>query len=405
MQKRVVITSVGVISSIGFTQNSIIENFKKENTCFNTALFDNQIPVCPVKNFDVKKFTGRFKNIRYLNRGAQFCVASAMEAVTYAKLHKDMLKKAGMFAGMGPNLDISGEFSKSLDGVGMIDSKDLPALWILRFLPNTAVSAISGLAGIHGDNLTINTACSASLQAIGEAFRKIKHGYLDLAFAGGGDSRLNQGGILAYKKAHALAAGGDDPEKAGRPFDCNRKGFVPGEGGAFFLLEELEHAKKRGAKIFCEICGYGASMDGYNMTAPDPEGRWSETAVRDALKEAKMLPAQIDIISAHATGTQLNDEMEASLIDRVYGEHKPFVIALKSWIGHVAAACGAVELAICIYCMQNSYLPKIRNLKDPNHKSINFVKTSIACSFDSVMLENFGFGGQNSALVVKTWKE
>jgi len=134
------------------------------------------------------------------------------------------------------------------------------ALWMLKFLPNTAASVIAKLAGIHGENQTLTTACSASMQAIGEAFRKIRDGYIELAFAGGGDSRLSKSSILAYKKAHALCDGTGSPERASRPFDNSRNGFVPGEGGAFFLLEELEHAKSRGAKIYCEICGYGADI-------------------------------------------------------------------------------------------------------------------------------------------------
>lgn len=146
-------------------------------------------------------------------------------------------------------------------------------------------------------------------------------------------------------------------------------------------------------------------MDGYNMTAPDPEGRWGEAAVRSALKEADLSPSQIDVVSAHGTGTPLNDAMEADLLARIYGDRRPFVIALKSWIGHLAAACGAVELAIGLACMESGYLPAIRNLKEPCRTDINLVQTAKDLSTQTMLLENFGFGGQNSALVVKRWKE
>ena len=401
MRRRVVITSVGVISSLGFTLEEIMGNLKNENTSFEKSFFDDEVVVSPINGFNVKDFAGRFKDRRYLNRGAQFCVASAMEAVKKAGLDKQLLAEAGLFLGAGPNLDIGGEFPDVK--AGEIDRKNLMALWMLKFLPNTAASVIAKLAGIHGENQTLTTACSASLQAIGEAFRKIKNGYIDLAFAGGGDSRLSKSGILAYKKAQALCDEIVKPQKASRPFDRNRKGFVPGEGGAFFLLEDLQHAKKRGAAIYGEICGYGASIDGHSMTAPQPDGKWAERSVNAALQEAELAPSDIDVVSSHGTGTLLNDAMEADLIDRVYGEKSPFIISLKSWIGHIAATCGAVELAICLACMQNSYLPKIRNLDEPCHAGLNFVREEQSCTIHNILLENFGFGGQNSALIVRKY--
>jgi 3-oxoacyl-[acyl-carrier-protein] synthase II len=401
MPKRVVITSAGVVSSLGNTLEQITSNFKNGKSVFKRPSFDDQVVMSPVEGFNIKEFTGRFKDARYLNRGSAFSVAAAMDAVKNAGITSNMISKAGLFVGNGPNLDIDGEVPRITDG--RMEDKGLMALWILRFLPNTAASAISKLAGIHGENATIGTACSASLQAIGEGYRKIKHGYLDLAFTGGGDSRLSYGGILSYKMARALFTGDGDEKKASRPFDGKRKGFVPGEGGAFFLIEELEHAKSRGAQILAEVCGFGASIDGYNMTAPDTKGRWAEFAVRSALDEAGMQPFQIDAVSAHGTGTLLNDEMEAALIDRIYKEHKPHIIALKSWIGHLASACGAVELAICLGCIKSGFLPKVRNLKDPCHKELNFAGETKDGSLATMVLENFGFGGQNSALVIKRW--
>jgi 3-oxoacyl-[acyl-carrier-protein] synthase II len=404
MPNRVVITSIGVISSLGFSTREIIRSLRDGRTTFKRPDFDPDVCTCPVgPEFSFREFAGRYKNSRYLNRGAQFCVASAMTAIKGADLTGSMLARTGLFVGTGPNLDIGGEFPDIRDG--QMERQSLAALWILRFLPNTAASAIADLAGIHGENATIGTACSASLQAIGEAYRKIKCGYLEIALAGGGDSRLSPGGILAYKKAQALWTGDGDCSEEYSPFDNNRKGFVPGEGGAFFLLENLEHARMRGAKIFGEVCGFGASMDGYNMTAPDPEGKWGEVAVRTALEEAGILPSRIEVVSAHGTGTPLNDEMEAKLISRVFGEHKPLVIALKSRVGHLAAACGAMELAIALACMNNGHLPEIRNLEEPCADDINFVRSARDVFPETMLLENFGFGGQNAALVVKKWKE
>jgi 3-oxoacyl-[acyl-carrier-protein] synthase II len=404
MPRRVVITSIGVVSALGCSAEEIIGNLNRGAVVFERPDFDPELCTCPVgAGFDVREFTGRYKNARYLNRGTQLCVAAALTAVKQAQLDAETRARTGLFLGVGPNLDVGGEFPEIRDG--NMERESLAALWILRFLPNTAASAISALTGIHGENATIATACSASLQAIGEAFRRIRHGVLDLALAGGGDSRLSRGALLAYRKAQALWTGKGDAATEYSPFDNNRKGFVPGEGGACFLLEDLEHAQRRGAKILAEVCGFGASMDGHNMTAPAPDGRWAEAAVRAALKEAELTPSRVDVVSAHGTGTPLNDAMEADLIQRVYGGRQPWVIALKSWIGHLAAACGAVELAIGLACMEHGTLPEIRNLKQPCLEGINFVQAAKTLATHTMLLENFGFGGQNSALVVRLWKD
>jgi 3-oxoacyl-[acyl-carrier-protein] synthase II len=390
---------MGILSSLGRDRGEIIKSLKERKVSFERPAFDDEVVTAPIREFKVRDYTGPFKDGRYLNRGSQLAVASAIAAIKNSGCKKDDLAGAGLFVGAGPNLNIGGEFPEIRGGE--IDRADLQALWILKFLPNTAASVIAKLSGIHGENLTVCTACSASLQAIGEAFRKVKTGYLDRALAGGGDSRLSPGGILAYKKASALYKGDSEPDKASRPFDSSRSGFVPGEGGAFFLLEELEKAKERGAQIYGEICGYGSSMDASNMTAPEGTGKWGRMAVLSALQEAGMYPSQIDVISAHGTGTFLNDEGEANLIDEIYSGYKPRVIALKSWIGHTASACGAMELALLLICMQENYIPEIRNLKEPCRGKISFVRDGETFSFRKCVIENFGFGGQNGALVVR----
>lgn len=402
MGRKVVITSIGIVSSLGNTESEIMDSLKEGKVGFTRSGFDEEILVCPVRDFNLKAFTGRLKNARYLNRGAGFSVAAAALALKKEGRERGRFSQSGLFAGTGPNLDIGGEcFTNRF---GEIESKRFQALWMLRFLPNTAASVISELFGIHGENATITTACSASLQALGEAFRKIKDGYLDMALAGGGDSRLSAGGILAYQKAQALHIGKETPEKAYAPFDLKRSGFVPGEGGAFFLLEELSHAEKRNAPIYGEICGFGCTMDGYTMTAPDPEGKEGEKAVRSALDEADVPPEKINLVCSHGTGTLLNDEMEANLIYRIFQGSRPPVISLKSWIGHLAAACGAVETAITLFCMRGGLIPAIRNLEKPCHAGINLVAGSIEAEADVAVVQSFGFGGQNSSLVIRKWR-
>jgi 3-oxoacyl-[acyl-carrier-protein] synthase II len=251
----------------------------------------------------------------------------------------------------------------------------------------------------------VGGACAASLQAVGEGYRKIKDGYLMTALVGGGDSRLSPGALLAYLKTGALYQGAGPPGQAQRPFDLRRGGFVPGEGGAFFILENARQAVERGAAILAEVCGYGATLDGDAMTAPSPDGRQAEAAVRGALDQARMVPENIDMIAAHGTGTLLNDAIEAKMIQRVFGSHRPWVMALKSWIGHLAAACGAVELALCLSAMRTGVWPWIRNLDTPDNPDLNYLRfMGEPITPGSILLQNFGFGGQNAALVIRPWK-
>ncbi|WP_300667390.1 beta-ketoacyl synthase [Desulfoluna sp.] len=402
MRRRVVVTSVGVVSSLGARFQEIGERLADGAPRF-TFTGEEGLWAAPVEDFDLKAYTGRFKDGRYLNRGAQFAVASAVMAMERSGLSEKERADTGLFCGSGPNLDVGEEFS-NIQG-GEISEAGLSALWMLRFLPNTAASAISRLTGIHGENYTCGSACAASLTALGEGFRKVRDGYLDTALAGGGDSRINRGGLLAYGMARALHRSEGDPSGVYAPFDAKRQGFLPGEGGAFLLLEELEHAKRRGAEIYAEILGFGSSLDGYNMTAPDPSGTWAEKAVRLALDEAFMLPSEVDAVSAHGTGTLLNDQMEAALFGRVFGGHRPAIFSLKAWLGHLASACGAVELAVTLAALTQGVLPANPHLKAPLDPTLDFVVSGRGAEGISTLLfENFGFGGQNSALVVRRWR-
>jgi 3-oxoacyl-[acyl-carrier-protein] synthase II len=397
--RQVVITGIGAITSAGSSAHQMISSLKKGMTGFE--YFNSDCVICAIKDFDLNDYTGRFKNKRYLNRGASLAVAAAMTAIKNSCLDDDALNKAGLYTGAGPNLDIENEFPEIKNH--RADWQKIQALWMLKFLPNTAASVISQLAGIHGECITFGTACAASLQAIGEAYRKIKDGYLDIALAGGGDSRLNSGAMMAYKKARSIYVGDDHPDHASRPFDHNRKGFVPGEGAAFFMLEEKQHAMKRNADIHAEILGFGVSIDGYRMTDPHPKGIYAQEAVMRSLQEANLNPKDIDVIASHGTGTVQNDRVEADLIDCVFGE-SAHVIALKSWIGHLSAACGAAELSLCLACIKYNYIPEIRNLYNPCHSTVNFVRSPKKYSYRKLLLENFGFGGQNCVIIIDCQK-
>ncbi|MEI7590065.1 MAG: beta-ketoacyl-[acyl-carrier-protein] synthase family protein, partial [Deltaproteobacteria bacterium] len=360
--KRVVITGIGAITSIGNTPDDVLLSFQNNKTCFERSTIDEDLVVCPIHNFNLKNYISSFKNVRYLNRGNSFALACATLAVQDANIAKKDLASAGLFVSVAPNLNIGEDFSNICDG--KIDWKKNSALWILKFLPNTSTSIISQYLDIHGESAVIGNACAASLHAIGYAYQKIKWGNIDLALAGGGDSRISEGGLMAYKKADAIYTGKMEPHKVCMPFDKKREGFICGEGGAFFLLEEMTQAQKRNAHIYAEILGVGATTDGYSMTAPEPSGKWAQIAVQKAIDEANLSFQDIEIIATHGTSTILNDEMESQMLARIFSKGAT-VTAFKSWIGHLSASCGAVELALALYCAKNKYFPPIRNLEEP----------------------------------------
>lgn len=402
MSNRVAITSYGVISSLGNNFDEIEKSFLNDSTNFQKCSFDSEVTICPIDGFNIRNIIGRNKNSKYLSRGSQFALGASWNAVKDSGLNEKMLSECGLFVGSGPNLDIANEFPNILDG--NLDSSSLQALWILKYLPNTAASAISNLLGLHGENFSIGTACAASLQGVGEAYRKVKDGYLNTALVAGGDSRISTGGILGYKKAQALYLNCNEPKKDYSPFGQNRKGFIPGEGGAAIVLENLDQALDRGANILGEIVGYGASIDGHNMTAPHPRGTFAIKAVNNALSESFISGSSIDLISAHGTGTMLNDEIEAELIKNVCGSSAS-VTAYKSWIGHLSSSCGIMELVLSMFSMNKSFIPEIRNLKNPCDENISFIESQTQKEVNNVLLQNFGFGGQNSALVLRSWKK
>jgi 3-oxoacyl-[acyl-carrier-protein] synthase II len=399
MTHRVVITAMGIISSLGNEPGTILENLNSGRTQFKRSQLDPDVVVCPIDNFDFKATIGRCKNRRYLNRGAAFSVAAALTALKNSALSKDQLSKTGLMVGTGPNLELEADFYR--DSNGRIEWSRTPALWMLKFIANTPAALISQLAGLTGESLSIQTACTAGLQAVGEAYRKIKDGYLQRVLAGAGDSRLSLTAIMAYKKAQALFSDKGAAERACRPFDKRRCGFVCGEGGAFFLLEDIEHARQRKAPILAEIKGYGTSMDAYGMTAPKPDGESAQKAVCAALREADLKSSDLSMISAHGTGTKANDAMEVKMIERLFGTSAPPIMALKSWTGHLSAACGTIELGLALIGLKHNFWPHIRNLTEPISHKVNFIQKDLNLAATTILLQNFGFGGQNCALVIQ----
>lgn len=384
-RQRVVITGCGFVLPLGSSMPEVLAGLAADHGPFVPAVADREVSACPVLDFELKRLTGRFKNSRYLTRGQELCLAATMLAVQEAGLQPAQLDRAGLFLGLGPNLDARPREDK--------------ALWLLDYLPNTLAAVTAQLLGLHGENLTVLTACAASTQALGQAWQAISTGRVTVALAGGGDSRLSATGIQAYKQAGVLATGFSSAPRACRPFDQARNGFAVGEGGAMFVLESLEHARQRKAVILAEIVAAAASLDGGSLTGPDPDGAAAGQAVTPVV--SSLDPTGLCIL-AHGTGTALNDLAESRIVART-APKAVAICAFKSRIGHLAAACGAAELALGLVCLRHSWFPAIANLENPCHPDLPFLRQPARIHPTGLIVQSFGFGGQNACLGVRPW--
>ncbi|MEG6505717.1 beta-ketoacyl-[acyl-carrier-protein] synthase family protein [Nitratidesulfovibrio sp. 1201_IL3209] len=434
--RRVAVTGVSAVTPLGHTPQDVARAIRDGHSPFRHAVALPGAACAPARNFDEAAATGRWRHRRYLSRGGLLALASALAATRQAGYAcgdgtdgavgdggtpppLPFPDGTALVAASGPNMDVGADFPAACgrirpphDTPPGLEHPDLDALWMLRWLPNTVASAVAMRCGIRGEGLVLGTACAASLQAVGEAARRVRWGLAPAALAVGGDSRLSEGGLLGYARAGAIQrdldlADATAPHMACRPFDRARRGFVPGEGGAAFVLEPLDAALARGATPLAEILGMGATLDGHALTAPEPDARRAEAAVRGALAEAGLAPGDVHWVAAHGTGTALNDAAEIRLLERVFANagHAPAVTAVKSWTGHCASACGAVELAVLLACAADGFLPPVRNLSAPESGRLDFVREMRplpGTGGGSVgLLLNFGFGGQNAALVVR----
>lgn len=398
--ERVVISGAGCCTALGHDLDSLGRALREGRDAFRASTALPELAVCPADDWGQDAARQTFEAWRhrhYLNRGGQMAVLAGLRALHDAGLD-GLPARAQIITAVGPMLDITGE-----PGLPPRDTSTLGALWLLRWLPNTAAGALARFTGCHGETVTVNAACASALQALGDAWRRLRFGLADAVLVAAGDSRLSLGGLLGYHKARALSlcAPGTGP----RPFDLGRDGFVPGEGGAAFVLETLSSAQARGARIHAEILGYGASVDAESLTAPEARGTWAELAVRAALDEAGLAARDLGWLSAHGTGTQLNDQAESLLWERLLAPAVtgPAVMAFKSWLGHGSSACGALELCCALAAWREGHMPPVRHLERPCSGRLDFVREPRPFPSGRGLLENFGFGGQNAALVVELW--
>jgi len=409
MKRRVVITGLGVLSPIGTNKDSFWESLCAgisgvgKITHFDASDFTSQI-AGEVNDFDPAEYFGP-KELRRTDKFVQFAVAAATIAADDAKLDMSSIDPYSIGSIIG-------------SGIGGLDTierehkvmlKKGPARISPFFIPMLIVNMASGMVaiklGVKGPNSSSVTACASSNHSIGEAFRIIQNGYADLMFSGGSEAAICPMGVGGFCASRALSTRNDEPEKASRPFDKQRDGFVMGEGSGIVLLEEYEHAKKRGADIYAEIIGYGMSCDAYHMTAPDPEGKGAIRCMEQALKDAGIKPEDISYINAHGTSTQLNDSMETKAIKEVFGDcaRSIPISSIKSMTGHLLGAAGGAELATCALSIVNSIIVPTTNYEYPDPEcDLDYVPNKMRKQEVKVALSNsLGFGGHNATIIIR----
>jgi len=415
LPRRVVITGIGLLCGVGNTVPEIWKNLLagKSGMAPITAFDASAFPVtfaAEVKNFDVLKFVDK-KESRKMGRFIHFALAAAQEAMEQSglKITPENNERIGVHIGSGiGGFDvIEREHSAMLAG----GPRKISPFFIPAAIINLAAGQVSIRYGACGPNEATATACTSSAHSLGDAYRIIERGDADAMIAGGAEAAITPMGVGGFAAMRALSTRNDDPEHACRPFDKDRDGFVVGEGAGILILEELEFAKARGAKILAEIIGYGMSADGYHITSMAPEGEGCYRAMRHAIQSANLSADDVDYVNAHATATPLGDALETAAIRRLFGEratnHTLLVSSTKSMTGHLLGGAGGLEAGIAVMALQNQMVPPTSNLEDPDPAcDLNYVPNKPqAAKLDVVLSNSFGFGGTNGALLFRRWSE
>ncbi len=411
-RRRVVITGMGAITPLGLTVDEFWQGcLEGRSGAARLTLIDpGDYPTkiaCEVKGFDPLKYMDR-REARRMARFSQMAVAAARMAIEDAglTLDKEDTTRIGVLLGNG-----NGGYPNTDEAVRTIVEKGgmrLDPLYMAKMLPNMAASQIALQFGLRGYNNTVTTACAAGTQAMGDALERLRHGRADVMLAGGTEAGISELGLAAFSVMRAISTRNDEPEKASRPFDAERDGFVCAEGAAVFVMETLEHAQGRGALILAEMAGYGASGDAYHVVAPPPDGDGAVRAMREALSDAGVTPDDVDYVNAHGTSTPLNDAVETLAIKGVLGEraYRIPVSSTKSMIGHGLGASGAVEAVACVKTLQTGVIHPTINYEFPDPEcDLDYVPNEARTADVRVILKNsFGFGGQNACLVLRRFE-
>ena len=415
MERRVVITGMGVVTPLGLELETYWENLLAgrsgivEITRFDTSGYDCRI-AGEIRDFDPKPIFNNPKEHKRTDRFAHLAMGAAKSAMRDSgiDLEKVDRERFGVLvsSGIGGLRTLEEQHTTLITkGPSRVSAFTIPML-----ISNMASGLISMEFGLRGPNMCIVTACATSNNALGEAWRIIKFGDADIFLAGGAEAAIIPIGLGGFSAMKALSTRNDEPQRASRPFDRDRDGFVMGEGAGVLVVEELEHAKARGAKIWCELAGYGVSSDAYHMTAPPPDGEGAVRAMKMALHHARIAPSDVDYVNAHATSTGLGDICETRAIKAVFGEHAKnglTISSTKSMTGHLLGGAGAIEMAACALAIRDSKIPPTINLENPDPEcDLDYTPNVAREKRVRVAVNNsFGFGGHNATLVATEFKD
>src|SRR5881394_1098582 len=412
--RRVVITGMGAITPLGNDFETFWSNLKNgvsgihKIETFDTSAYDCRIGG-EVHGFDPKTVFKNPKDVRRTDRFAQLAMAAAKMAMADCAIEmaSENPDRFGVLvsSGIGGLKTLEDQYTILLSK----GPKRVSAFTIPMLISNMASGVISMEFGLRGPNMCIVTACATSNNSIGESWRMIKFGDADIFVAGGSEAAIVELGLAGFSAMRALSRRNDEPERASRPFDRDRDGFIISEGAGIAIVEELEHAKKRGAKIYCELTGYGLSADAYHMTAPPEDGGGAARAMQLALEHAKLSPGDVDYINAHATSTGLGDISETQAIKKVFGEkaNKVSISSTKSMTGHLLGGAGAMEMAACALAIRDGVIPPTINLENPDPLcDLDYTANKAKEKKVRVALNNsFGFGGHNATVVATAFEK
>ncbi len=411
--RRVVITGLGAITPIGNNVKDFWSGLLEGKngaaliTKFDTEKFATKF-ACEVKDFNVEDYIDK-KEARRMDPYTQFAIASSTMAMEDANFDMDKIDTERFGVIYGSGIGGMDTFETQTENYLKGGPRRISPFFIPMMISDIAAGQISIRYGLKGPNYATTSACATSTHAIADAFFMIQRGSADLMVSGGAEASITPMAIGGFNSARAISTWNDRPTEASRPFDKDRTGFVMGEGSATLILEELEHAKKRGAKIYAEIIGAGLTGDAYHVTAPAPDGEGAFRSMREALRDGGIKPEAVDYINAHGTSTKLNDLNETKAIKKLFGEHayKLAISSTKSMTGHLLGATGALESIVCILAINNSIIPPTINLDEPDPEcDLNYTpKVAAEKNIEYALTNTFGFGGHNSTLLFKKYSE
>ena len=412
MSRRVVITGLGAVAPLGNDVSTMWDGLLAGKsgaariTQFDASSIEVQI-AAEVKDFDPEVLFGR-RVARRNDRFALFAIEAARQAVADSQLQIEESDNQAVGVLIGTAIGGVITLTENIELFKTKGPQRVSPFMVPMMMPNAASAVVAINHGLRGPNICVSSACATGSHALGEAMQIIRRGKADVMLSGGAEAVVVPVALSAFKNMGAISSRNDEPKRACRPFEADRDGFVMGEGAGVLVLESMEHARQRGARIYCELVGYGATGDAFHMTAPEGTGQGAARAMRQALQDAGVAPEEVDYINAHGTGTRLNDPIETRAIRAVFGTYADQlpISSTKSMMGHLMGAAGAVEAIACVKTLETGWVHPTINYETPDPEcDLNYVPNKAQYLQPRVVLSNsFGFGGHNGCLVFRRWE-